>query len=147
MSSCGNKCHFQKEEPMAKLLDAVVKYGPRMELKPTAKLEKVAEWVSMRTGLNKSEVMMVLQELSEALLYFNKDGIPVKLPGVGTFSPSMDREGTISINLRADTELKNGINAPAAFEGEIKNKENIGWTNQQYKTKWDEEHPSDPLVF
>ncbi len=130
---------------MAKLLQAITQYGPRVELKPTAQLEKVAEWMAMRTGLNKSEVMMVLQEMSEAILYFNKDGIPVKLPGVGTFTPSIEGEGKYNIGFRADMALKNGINSPAAYQGEVKNSERIGWTHQQYKELWDSEHPADPL--
>lgn len=130
---------------MAKFIQAVTQYGPRVELKPTAQLEKVAEWMSMRTGLNKSEVMMVLQEQSEAILYFNKDGIPVKLPGVGTFTPSVDGEGTYNIGFRADTVLKNGINTPNAYQGDVKNRERIGWTKEQYKELWDTEHPEDPL--
>lgn len=130
---------------MAKLLQAITQYGPRVELKPTAKLEKVAEWVSMRTGLTKSEVMMVLQEMSEVILYFNKDGVPVKLPGVGTFTPSVDGVGSYNIGFRADVELKNGINTPGAYQGDVKNSEHIGWTKEQYKELWDSEHPQDPL--
>ncbi|MBI5932248.1 MAG: hypothetical protein HY867_00965 [Chloroflexi bacterium] len=93
----------------------------------------MAEWMAMRTGLNKSEVMMVLQEQSEAILYFNKDGIPVKLPGVGTFTPSVEGDGTYNIGFRADTELKNGINDTNAYQGEVKNRDRIGWTREQYK--------------
>lgn len=130
---------------MANLLQAVNKYGPKLELKTTAQLEKVAEWMTMRTGLNKSEVMMVLQEMSEAILNFNKDGTPVKLPGIGTFTPSIDKQGVISVSLRADTALKNGLNAPGAFSGGIANKANIGVTNEKLKELWDADHPDDPL--
>ncbi|NOH04860.1 MAG: hypothetical protein HND47_24280 [Chloroflexi bacterium] len=130
---------------MAKFIQAVTQYGPRVELKPTAQLEKVAEWMSMRTGLNKSEILMILQEQSEAILYFNKDGVPVKLPGVGTFTPSIEGDGTFNIGFRADPALKKGINSTDAYEGEIKNRERIGWTRQQYKELWDSEHPQDPL--
>lgn len=132
---------------MATILQAVNQYGPKLEFKPTAQLEKVSEWMAMRTGLNKSEVMMVYQESSEAILYFCKSGQPVKIPGVGTFTPSMDRSGEVIINFRADMELKNGINIPAAYDGVVVNKEHIGWTNAQYKTAWDADHPADPLVL
>ena len=132
---------------MAKILQAVSQYGPKLELKPTAQLDKLAEWMAMRTGINKSEAMMVFQESSEAILYFCKGGQPVKIPGVGTFTPSMDRNGELMINFRADMELKNGINTPSAYEGEVANKERIGWTNQQYKAIWDLNHASDPLVI
>ena len=132
---------------MSTILQAVNQYGPKLEFKPTAQLEKVAEWMAMRTGLNKSEVMMVFQESSEAILYFCKDGQAVKIPGVGTFTPSMDRNGEVLINFRADMELKNGINTPDAYGGVIVNRERIGWTNAQYKELWDADHPSDPLVI
>jgi len=132
---------------MATILQASTQYAPRLELRTTAQLEKIAEWMAMRTGLNKSEVMMVLQEVSEAILNFNKEGTPVKLPGVGTFTPSIDREGEYSINFRADMELKSGINAHNAYGGEVKNKANAGITNERLKELWDAEHPADPLVI
>ena len=56
---------------MAKRIQAIAAYGPRVVLKPTAGLEKVAEWMAMRTGLNASEVEMMLREAYEAILYFN----------------------------------------------------------------------------
>ena len=132
---------------MSTILQAVHEYGPKLELKPTAQLEKVSEWMAMRTGLNKSEAMMVFQESSEAILYFCKSGQPVKIPGVGTFTPSMDRSGEVTINFRADVALKNGINNPSAYDGVIVNKERISWINQQYKDAWDVDHPEDLLVL
>jgi len=103
---------------MATILQASTQYAPRLELRTTAQLEKIAEWMAMRTGLNKSEVMMVLQEVSEAIL-----------------------------NFRADMELKSGINAHNAYGGEVKNKANAGITNERLKELWDAEHPADPLVI
>lgn len=130
---------------MARIVQAVRAYGPQLKLNPTAQLDQVADWISMRTGLNKSEIMMSLQELSEATLYFNNQGTPVKLPGVGTFTPSIDRHGTLKINLRADAALKNGINAPGAYKGTVQNKGHIGLDDAGYKELWDAEHADDPL--
>jgi nucleoid DNA-binding protein len=130
---------------MARIVQAVNVYGPKIELNPTAKLAQVADWMAMRTGLNKSEVMMVLQEMSEAILYFNNQGTPVKLPGVGTFTPSIDRTGKFKINLRADTALRNGINAPGAYSGQVRNKDRVGLDDAGYKELWDADHPDDPL--
>jgi nucleoid DNA-binding protein len=130
---------------MARIVQAVNVYGPKVELNPTVQLAQVADWMAMRTGLNKSEVMMVLQEMSEAILYFNNQGTPVKLLGVGTFSPSIDREGAFKINLRADTALRNGINAPGAYSGQVRNKDRVGLDDAGYKELWDADHPDDPL--
>jgi len=99
----------------------------------------------MRTGLNKSEVMMVLQETNDAVLYFNSQGTPIKLPGVGTFTPSVDREGTFKINFRADMDLKKRINAGGAYTGTVLNKNRIGLDNAGYKELWDADHADDPL--
>jgi len=130
---------------MARIVQAVSAYGPKLELNATAQLEQVADWMAMRTGLNKSEVQMVLQEMNEAILYFNNQGTPVKLPGVGTFSPSISREGKFKINLRADAGLKKSINAPDAYTGRMANKSRIGLDNAGYKELWDADHPDDPL--
>jgi nucleoid DNA-binding protein len=130
---------------MARIVEAVRDYGPKVDLNPTAQLEQVADWMAMRTGLNKSEVMMVLQESNEAILYFNSQGTPVKLPGVGTFTPSVDREGTFKINFRADADLKKGINAGDAYKGRVTNKNRIGLDNAGYKALWDADHAGDPL--
>ncbi len=130
---------------MSKLLQAVTQFGPRLDLQPTAQLDKVSEWMAMRTGLNKSEVMMVFQESSDAILNFCRDGKPVKIPGVGTFTPSLDRNGELNITFRADMALKNGMNDAGAYDGVITNKDRIGWTNEQYKEAWDAEHPDDLL--
>ena len=45
---------------MAKILQAVNAYGPKLDLNKTAQLKEVVNWMSSRTGLNKSEVMMVM---------------------------------------------------------------------------------------
>ena len=121
--------------------------GGKLELNPTAQLDQVADWMAMRTGLNKSEVLMVLQEMNEAILYFNGQGTPVKLPGVGIFSPSIDRSGKYKINLRADAALRKGINAPDGYTGGMRHKNRIGLDNDGYKELWDADHPDDPLEF
>ena len=130
---------------MAKILQAVRDYGPKLELQDTAHLEQVADWMAMRTGLNTSEIVMLLQEVNEAILFYNRQGIPVKLPGVGTFSPSIDRHGKIKINLRVDPALKRSINNLDTYTGRIKNKQRINLDNAGYKELWDADHPDDPL--
>ncbi len=130
---------------MTNMLQAVNKYGPKLDLNQTARLREVAEWMSMRTGIKKSEVRLLLEEMSEAIVYFNCKGTPIKLPGVGIFGPSIGRRGTKRINLHNDPVLKNGINAPGAYTGRILNKSRIGLDDQGYKDLWDTDHPDKPL--
>ncbi|MCX6068980.1 MAG: hypothetical protein NT121_25075 [Chloroflexi bacterium] len=132
---------------MANLLQALNSYGPKLELKTTAQLNRVAEWMVMRTGLNKSEVMMMLVEMSEALLNFNKDGVPVKLPGICTFTPTIGRDGVFNISFRAVVELKKRMNDRNLYQGEINNRPHIGIANEELKELWDADHPNDPLTI
>jgi nucleoid DNA-binding protein len=133
------------DHEMAKIVQAVNQYGPKLELGPTAQLDELADWMASRTGLNKSEAMMLFQEMSEMILAFNMRGVPVKIPGVGIFSPSIDRHGAYKINVRNDVALKKGSSAPDAYKGAVKNAERIGLDNAGYKALWDADHPDDPL--
>lgn len=130
---------------MAQLLEAIRDYGPKLELTNTAHLNTIAAWMAMRTGLQRSEVMMMLQELSEVIVYYNAQGTPVKLPGIGTFTPSIDRHGAIKVNLRTDRSIKHELNANGVFSGIIHNKANINLTDAGFKALWDSDHPDDPL--
>ncbi|MCG3209583.1 MAG: hypothetical protein FOGNACKC_03210 [Anaerolineae bacterium] len=130
---------------MAKLIEAVRYYGPRIKRNHTVQLEKIASWVAMRTNLNKSQVVMTLTELSEAVIFYNSEGTPVKLPGLGIFAPSIDRNGAYRINVYTDNALRKGINNADAFTGVVENRGNIGLTNEEIKALWDDEHPDDPL--
>ena len=130
---------------MAKILQAVRDYGPKLDLAPTAQVKEQTDWMASRTGLNRSEVGMALQEMSEMLLAFLNRGIPVKLPGVGTFTPSIDRHGTVKVNFRPDVALKDGCNAKEAYKGAILNRERIGLDDAGYKALWDAAHSTDPL--
>ncbi len=130
---------------MAKLITAHQAFGPQLKLNSTIQLAEVADWIAMRTSLKEGDILHMLHELNEAILYFNRRGTPVKLPGIGIFTPSIDRDGVIKINLRADVALRQEINSPRGYTGQINNKANIGMDNERYKTMWDLTHPDDPL--
>ena len=130
---------------MAKLLQAVSAYIPRLDLNKTAQIKSLVKWMSSRTGVNSSEVKMVLEELHEGIIFYASQGTPVKLPGVGTFTPVIKRDGEFKIGFRADAELKRAINTPGAFEGRMKQRKNIGISNEKLKELWDADHPDDPL--
>ena len=130
---------------MATLIKVFRSLGPKVQLRGTVPQRELAQWISMRTGLNPNQVMLVLQEMKEAILYFNGLGMKVKLPGLGLFSPSINRDGQYNINLRVDSDLRKGINATDAYSGPLENRQNIGIDNATLKAQWDLTHPDDPL--
>ncbi|MCB9421264.1 MAG: hypothetical protein H6667_15790 [Ardenticatenaceae bacterium] len=132
---------------MAGILQAVRRYGPKLRRYRTAQLDDVVEWMAARTGLNRGEVLLMLSELHEAILFFNQQGQSVKLPDIGTFSGGIDRTGSLRLNFRADAALKRAFGWQHEYDGEILNKSRIGWTDAQYRELWDAENPDDPLVI
>lgn len=130
---------------MAKIVQAVNQYGPKLERAKTVQFDTIVRYMAQHTGLSRSEVMMVLLELHDTILYFNRGGQAVKLPEIGTFSPGMDRNGNLRTNFRADVRLKTQMNDQHEYNGRIIHKSRIGWSDEEYKELWDAEHPDDPL--
>jgi hypothetical protein len=130
---------------MAKIVQAVRRHGPKLERMRTAQFDTMVEWMARHTGLNRGEVLLVLAELHEAILFFNRQGQAVKLPDIGTFAPGIDREGQLRVNFRAAVRLKQQLARREKYYGQILNKERIGWTDEEYKALWDVENPDDPL--
>lgn len=130
---------------MANFLQAIRKFGPKLRLNNIVSQNELAEWIAMRTGQTPGEVALMLLELAAAVLYFNRRGTPVKLAGLGIFSPSISRDGKYRIKIRPDAKLVKGINADAAFNGRVLNRDTIGLDNDGFKAMWDAEYPDDPL--
>jgi len=59
--------------------------------------------------------------------------------GLGTFSPSIDLAGEITISFRADPAFAHGLNIPGIFTARIINKKNTGKSStelvERYMTK------------
>ena len=132
---------------MAHLLQVIKDFGPKLKLTKTAHPSKVNNLLVARTGIKKGEVTLVVDELSEVILFYNSQGIPVKIPGLGTFAPSMDRKGKVRMNLRFEKSLIKKMNEANFYTGDVANKGNIGLSNEEYKVLWDEANPDDPMVI
>ena len=130
---------------MARLIQALASYGPKVERTQLADMERVSELVAKGTGLTEGEVSLILRELHKAILYHNRAGTPVQLPGIGIFATTVDRHGRRRIRFRMDSTLRAGMNGAAARRLPVKNAGNIGLDNAGYKALWDAEHPEDPL--
>lgn len=128
---------------MAKKIQAINKYCPKVKLGKTVQMKELVEYVSDRTGLNKGDIQMSLSELSSAVKFFNKRGEGVKLEGLGIYQPSIDLGGEYSIRHITDVELDNALNTKGAYTGEVENRNNIGKTSEELVEMWNKEHPDD----
>ena len=101
--------------------------------------------LSDTTGQHRGEVLRVLLEIQDAILFYHQDGRGVRIPGLGIFRPRIKGTGRIRVLFRADPELAGTLNNLKTFRGEIINAENIGLSMVDFKTLWDDEFPDDPL--
>ena len=131
---------------MAKRINAIKALMPQIELNQTVKVDELAKYISRGTNLNPAEIRFVLQELKDALLFFTRSGQPVKLEGLGTFTPGIRLNGEFTINVRVDRELVNGLNRPDVFKGRIRNRDSIGKSGDQLVAEWDRANPEDPVL-
>jgi hypothetical protein len=131
---------------MASRIKAINAYVPKIKLGKRAEIDDLVKFIARSTGLNESGVRQVLLELRDTVLFYNLQGQPVQLEGLGTYTPVVQLDGDFEIGYRADMALKNGLNVPGEFSGEIENSEHIGKTGDELVAMWNDEHPDDPVA-
>ena len=131
---------------MARLIQAIAKYGPRVERGRTAQLDEVAKEMARGGSLHEFGIRSVLTALPEALVWFNQQGRAVKLTGIGTFGTTVDRNGRIGVSYYQDPGLRAQLNSQLARSKHIRNRRNIGLDDAGYIALWNAEHPDDPVV-
>lgn len=130
---------------MAKRITAVRKYRPEIKLERTRQTPQVVEDIAMRTGLNTGEILFVVYELRDAILMAHRHGQPVKIEGLGTFTPTIRMDGSLDILFRPEPSMLHQLNDSTKFYATILNKANIGKTTDDFVAKWNKEQP-DNLV-
>ena len=131
---------------MTSRIKAIKAHCPRIVLGKRVGTEQLVEFIARSTGLNESGVKQVLLELRDAVVFFNLRGQPVKPEGLGTYTPTINLDGTLRVGHRADQNIKNRLNGPGAFKGQIENGHHIGKTGDDLVALWNTEHPDDPVT-
>jgi hypothetical protein len=130
---------------MASKIQAIGAYAPKIKLGKTASLEQLVQYIAGRTGLSDGEITAVLKELRDAIIFFTLQGRGAKIDGLGTYLPKVKLDGRFDVSHRLDATIRNALNSPNAFSGEIENRNNIGKTADDLAALWDEAHPDDPI--
>lgn len=124
---------------------AIQAYRPRLVLGKTVHKRELVKLLAARTGFNSSELSGILEELRDVILFFSQAGRGVHLDGLGTYLPHIKLDGTLKVSHRLDPYIKNYLNVPGEFTGDILNRQNIGMTPAELIAIWNEEHPDDPI--
>jgi len=129
---------------MASRIAAIRKYRPEIRLMRTMQTPHVVEFIARETGLNEGEIRFVVYEMRDTVLIAARQGQPVKLEGLGTFTPTLRMDGSLDLSFRPDPRLLEQLNDKTQFTGEIINKGNIGKSVGDLVVQWNQEHPENP---
>lgn len=132
---------------MANKITAINAYRPKIKKGKTKTLKDISKVIAGRTSMNEGAVYQAMSETRFIFELFLGSGNPVKLPGLGTFSPTISVDGKLNISFRVDNPLIRELNkGREGFDGEIVNRENIGKTSDELVTLWNVDNPTDPVA-
>lgn len=130
---------------MAKKIQAVKAYCPRIDYASAASEERFMELITNRTTLSPGVVKNVQESEVETLIGMLLDGQPVHT-GIAIYTPFIDLSGEFSVKVKVDKRVLRALNADGAFRGHLVNAEHIGETADDLVALWNTEHPEDPIV-
>ena len=127
---------------MATMIQAMAKLSPRLELGPVVEMDELCAILTARTGLKRSQVQLALTELHEVTRDLARRGRPVKLPGLGVFTPALKITGRVHLGCRLDRTLNRAL--AADYAGKISDRRRLKWGPEEYRAFWNEAHPDQP---
>jgi hypothetical protein len=133
------KSNRGKEKEMASRIKAIKALQTSIQPQPTAQMRDIVELMQRRTGLGEGEIWQVLMELRDTLVYFAHNGQATKVPGMGTFTPTLRADGDFHLNFRPAVALKQALNS-GNFYGSLNNKKNRGKSADELIALWNELH-------
>lgn len=131
---------------MAKEVQAVRAYTPRIVHEQLVEMSMLAQAIAARTSFNTGAILNMLYEFKEVLTYYALSGFPVRLEGLGIFSPTVNKDGKFDLNYRTDLSLKSELNKRGAYRGVLKNRNMIGKSMDDMIERWNQEHPDDLII-
>lgn len=129
---------------MAKKIQAIQAYRPRIDLGDAAKIDRFLELTTLRTTLSSGVVKNVQESEVETLIGLLLDGRPVHT-GIAIYTPSIDLNGDFEVKVKVDKRILRALNGDGAFRGKLINAENVGLTSDQLVEIWDAHHPGDQV--
>jgi nucleoid DNA-binding protein len=130
---------------MATRIEAISKFRPKVDLARTVSTAELSEYIAGRTGLNRGEIQNVLAEFNEAIIFFARQGMAVKIDELGIFWPKIKLTGQLRERVKLDRSVNKALNVDGAYTGGILNRENIGKSVDELVEMWNAENPDDPI--
>ncbi|MCP4545343.1 MAG: hypothetical protein GY835_02615 [bacterium] len=129
---------------MAKPIQAISKYRPRLKKRGVARKGDMSGWMAERTLLTEGQARASLSDFAGAARFYLLNRQDVELEGLGKLILDIGLDGKLSLSLQVETEFMETLDTRYDKSAEtIENAENIGKTSVEMYDLWDEEHPDD----
>jgi len=130
---------------MASKIKVIGARRPRIELGHTVQKPELMRAVSRASGLVEGAASQTILELRDQIIEFCRAGRPVKIEGLGIWTPNIGMDGTLDIQYRPDTALIYGVNVPGTFTADVRNSQNIGKSTEVLYLEWNVDFPDDQV--
>jgi len=127
---------------MAKKIQAIQQYGPRIDLAKAANEDEFLDLVTLNSGVNRGTVRHVQDATLEALIFLLKQGRSVHT-GAAVYKPVIKQDGRIVIYAYIVRQVEDQVNVHDEFKGTILHPESIGASCEELYDRWDADHPDD----
>ncbi len=132
---------------MAKPIQAVSAYRPRIKTRGRATINEIAEYMAKRSTLTAGQIKGVLSDYAEALMFFILDCQTVEHEALGTFRLGIGLDGKVELRLELAHEFARRLDADFRRVAEnVSHVESIGKTRADLIARWNLEHPDDPIA-
>jgi len=100
---------------------------PRLKLNSPLENRQLINYISNGSTLGAADIMGMIYALRDTLMHHLKYATPVRLEGIGIFSPTLKLDGTIKVRFRPDKEFLRELNSQKDnLRDHITNKRNVG---------------------
>lgn len=121
--------------------------GPRLKRLKTLSTQAAVEQMARNSNLTPGVVVGVLCALRALLVQSARLGQAVRIEGLGTFTPSLTRDGELRLLFRPEPALKRALAQKKDVLAAVLNARNVGATDEELAAQWNELHPEDPLIL
>ena len=131
---------------MARTIQAVTRYRPRLIASRTIGLSELAETLARSSLITADLARLVLADLRRATVLELTFGKAVSLPGIGRISLELRSNGAVRPVMRFDPAFRRAVADLDDYVGTVVNRESIGLSAAEMVARWNEEHPDDPVM-
>jgi hypothetical protein len=119
---------------MATAIDAIRRYGPRIEPGAVVHHEEAIRWLMTYKKKTRGEAEANVADVADLLEFYNNMGRTVNLERLGSFTQVLHLAGDFDRNYRAPVNMRDLMKQN--FTGVITNAENIGKTQNELIAMW-----------